>query len=341
MASTRDFFIKRLNKVSAIVPTHWLIALTNQKVVLPFYHAISDEKLLHIQHLYQVKNTKEFVNDLEFLSRHFAPVDFLQFKEAITSGLKLHKPLFLLSFDDGLKEFHDIIAPILLKKGIPAVCFLNSAFIDNKSLFYKYKASVLISYLQQNQKLYDNPELKNRLGKNSMRDIESWLLSVDYANNAKLDEFASAIGCNFNEYLNSVQPYLTSGQIKKLIKDGFHFGAHSIDHPEYRFLQFDEQIKQTAESLLFIKQKFSLDYSLFSFPFTDYGVSDRFFKTINNKKIADISFGGAGLKKELYPTHFQRIAFERGKLSAGQIYKTELIYSAIQNLIGKNVIRRT
>jgi peptidoglycan/xylan/chitin deacetylase (PgdA/CDA1 family) len=315
MGSVRDFFINNVNKVSKVVSARWLISSTNQKFVLPFYHAVSDEKLPHIEQLYRVKNTSEFEKDLDFLLRHFTPVDFLQFKEIATSGARPRKPVFLLSFDDGFREFHDVIAPMLLKKGIPAVCFLNSAFIDNKDLFFRYKASLLHSHFPQ-------------------------LLSIDYNNRQKIDEYASKIDFSFQKFLLSSQPYLTSPQIEKLIRDGFHFGAHSIDHPEYRFIPFEEQLRQTSESIQFIKNKFGLNYSLFSFPFTDYGVSDRFLTTITNEKLVDVSFGGAGLKIERYPLHFQRIAFERGMLSAEEIYKTELLYSSLLRLTGRNVIHR-
>jgi peptidoglycan/xylan/chitin deacetylase (PgdA/CDA1 family) len=340
MASIRDFTIKYLSAASKVISTRLLIASTHQKLVLPFYHAVSDQKLPHIDHLYRVKTTKEFIDDLEFLLRYFTPVDVFQIRNITSESKKSCKPAFLLSFDDGLREFHDVIAPILIKKGIPAVCFLNSAFVDNRDLFFRYKASLLISYLNENPRLYSDPSINSWMARNSVSNVEQWILSVEYDNKAKLDELAAVIGYNYHEYLNAVQPYLTTVQINKLIKDGFHFGSHSIDHPVYRFISFAEQLKQTSESLQYIRNTFNLNYSLFAFPFTDYQVSDRFFQTIFSNNIVDLSFGGAGLKKERYPGHFQRIAFERGKLKAKDIYKVESIYSALQSIIGKNVIHR-
>ena len=341
MASLRDFSIKYLHVLGKVFPTQWLIKATNQKYILPFYHAVSDQPLPHIDHLYRSKNVKEFINDLEFILQHFTPVDYKQFTEIAASKQRPQKPVCLLSFDDGLREFHDVISPLLINKGIPAVCFVNSAFIDNKSLFFKYKASLLISLLRENKKSFDQSALNRWVAENQIRDIESWLLLVDYAHQKKLDEFASRIGYDFRSYLDSVQPYLTAQQIEKLISDGFHFGAHSVDHPEYRFIPFQDQIKQTTDSIQFIKDQFDLNYSLFAFPFTDYGVSDKFFQTIFGDKIVELSFGGAGLKKERYTSHFQRIAFERGTLRAKEIYKIEMIYSAMQSMLGKGVIRRT
>ena len=50
----------------------------------------------------------------------------------------------VLSFDDGLVECHQVIAPLLMTKGVPATFFLNNHFIDNRDLFFRYKASLII-----------------------------------------------------------------------------------------------------------------------------------------------------------------------------------------------------
>jgi peptidoglycan/xylan/chitin deacetylase (PgdA/CDA1 family) len=335
MPSPRDLFLKYFNITSKVVSTKWLLNITDQRSVLPFYHAISDQPLPHIDNLYRVKTVNEFESDLEFLLKHFEPVDFWQFKQIATAGRKGKKPVFLITFDDGLKEFHDIIAPILVKNGIPAVCFLNAAFIDNKDLFFKYKASLLVSHLRENEHLTGSPAVTEWKRENSVDDVTSWLLSVKYVDRHRLNDFAFAAGYNFNEYLKSVKPYLTTPQIERLIRDGFHFGAHSIDHPEYWLLPFSEQIRQTSESTDFVRKKFSLNYGLFSFPFSDYQVSDDFFKAVMSTGMVDLTFGCAGLKQDVHPFHIQRIAFEKGKLPAKEIYKTELIYTTLQGLIGR------
>ena len=52
--------------------------------------------------------------------------------EAVEGSGKLDRRCLHLTFDDGFRELHDVVAPILLRKGIPATFFVNSAFIDNK-----------------------------------------------------------------------------------------------------------------------------------------------------------------------------------------------------------------
>src|SRR5690606_32409726 len=131
------------------------------------------------------------------------------------------------------------------------------------------------------------------------------------------DELTKIINLDFYQYLTEEKPYLTSGQVFSLISQGFHFGSHSCDHPEYRFLSLEEQLKQTKKSTEYICNKFSLNYKTFAFPFTDYGVTKDFFDAVYKKeKFLDISFGCAGIKTDSTPLHIQRVPFEMNNLSA-------------------------
>lgn len=342
MAGFRNRFIKMFNILGNSIPSKFLLNITNQRLIFPFYHIISDENVPHIKHLYSIKNEKKFTQDLDFLLKLYEPIDFISLQELNLKKKRPGKPSFLLTFDDGLKEFHDVVAPILIKKGVPAVCFLNSGFIDNKDLFYRYKTSLLIDYLENNPKILTDKNVIDWISaqSNGEKDFKKLLLSISYQNKNYLDDLANLINYNFKDYLSINKPYLTSNQINSLKNSGFHFGAHSVDHPEYRFLDFDEQIRQTKESIETICTQFSLDYKTFSFPFTDYEVSRQFFDKIHNEHIVDITFGCAGQKKEVFSNHFQRISFEMDDLSAKEIYNTELLYFIVKALMGKNTIKR-
>lgn len=337
MAGFRDRFIYSVNKGSSIIPTKLLQKVSDQRLILPFYHAVSDEEMPHIKHLYPIKGVEAFINDLDFLLKYHTPIDYNEFQELSGNNKQPDKPSFLLSFDDGLKEFHDIIAPVLLQKGIPAICFLNSAFIDNKALFYRYKSSLLID------KIRKEPGLINKfqaLSGGSSSKIVQNILSITYQNKELLNELAKLIEYSFNDFLSNRSPYLTSEQIRSLINQGFHFGAHSIDHPEYQCIELQEQLRQTKESLQYICNMFSIDYKAFSFPFTDYNVSKKFFFHLKANDIADNTFGCAGQKRDIIPNNFQRIPFEMADLSGKQILNSELLYYLLKMPFGENIIKR-
>jgi len=185
MAGFRKIIIHGLGKSVSIIPTKLLTKLSNQRLILPFYHSVSDKELPHLKHLYPIKGVKEFITDLDFLLSHFVPVDYHEFLKLARNKDQKGKCAFLLSFDDGLKEFHDIIAPILLKKGIPAICFVNSGFIDNKDLFFRFKASLLVEEFTR------NPKLLKETGSffKDSQDFRSDILSVNYQNKKILEQY--------------------------------------------------------------------------------------------------------------------------------------------------------
>ena len=309
------------------------------------YHLISDDNVIHIKHLYKIRSLKQFEEDLEFFVREFNILTVHDLRTDEQWGRIPEKGGFLLSFDDGLREFHDIVAPVLLKKGLSAICFLNTDFIDNKDLFYRYKASILVENLR-----------KKKLHKQDILKIKAWcinnnlewdehgrfLLSIAYQDRAQLNELADLFSVDLREYLNIYKPYLTTTQITSLIKQGFVFGAHSIDHPYFQDISADQQIHQITRSMTEIDRKFQQDYRLFSFPFTDYGLSAGLFKTIFNavQPVADLTFGCAGLKKDITERHIQRIPLESGTFSASEIISGEYLYFMFKALFNRNKISR-
>lgn len=291
-----------------------LVHKTEQRLVLPFYHLVSDETPKHVQHLYKARSIERFKEDLDFLLKHYKSISLQELITLNKSGKAITENCFHITFDDGLKEFYTVVAPILKERGVHATVFLNSNFIDNKELFFRFKASIIFEET-------GNPEV----------------LKLKYSEQYVLDRLANELGVDFNSYLAKHQPYLTSKQIKELIGEGFTFGAHSKDHPLYKDLDFAEQRSQTQESLVTIKSQFNLEYSVFSFPFTDDGVTQQLFNKI--AEFTDLTFGCAGIKEDSAKNHLQRIPMETEQ-SGKEIIKAEYLYCLIKQKAGKNKIIR-
>ena len=299
---------------STIYSLEGLARKTKQRLILPFYHLVSDETPKHVQHLYAARSIERFKEDLDFLLKHYNSISLEELITLNKSGKAIIDNCFHITFDDGLKEFYTVVAPILKERGVHATVFLNADFIDNAALFYRFKASILFDELQNDE-----------------------LLNLKYADKFILDGLANEHKVDFDAYLKKHQPYLTSEQIKELIGEGFTFGAHSKDHPLYKDLDFAEQLSQTQESLATIKSQFNLEYSVFSFPFTDDGVLQQLFNKIS--EFTDLTFGCAGIKEDSASNHLQRIPMETSE-SGKEIIKTEYLYCLIKQKIGKNKIIR-
>jgi len=269
--------------------------ITKKRIVLPFYHTVAEHSLSHIKHLYRMKTVTEFRKDLEFLLKNYQPIDMETLYHLHINKVVPKKTFFHLTFDDGLKEAYEVVAPILLEKGVPATFFVNSAFVNNKALFYRYHASLSIENLSRKGELTDK--------------LKTELLMCQYQEREKLFQYFSPQ--QVADFLNTEQPYLTAEQIQTLSKQGFTIGAHSIDHPYYHQIPLAEQLRQTRESLDFVATVVNQKLRLFAFPFTDFKVSKDFFKEIQPD--VDLCFGTANLKNDEIPFNLQRVAGERDR----------------------------
>lgn len=293
---------------------------------LPFYHLVSNKRLPHILN-YNFRDTREFENELDFFLKYFNPVSL----EYIYQKKGFSDKVFHVSFDDGLRECAEVVSPILLKKGIPATFFVNTAFVDNKALFHKYKASLILSELKKNthikaaQYLFENGFQGNRL------------LTIPANMENILDETAEMLGLDFKDFLKNEKPYLSTKQILELKEKGFTIGAHSKDHQEFWKITEEEQFTQIKESMHWIEKNIQPEIRAFSFPFTDDGISKELFRKVKNEDICDLTFGTAGLKYDEIENHFQRYPMEiNGNFR--QNLKAEYVYFWLRKIIGKETV---
>ena len=327
------------------IPQSILTNVTGHHFLFPFYHTVSNHPLPHVDQVYRVRSLARFTRDLDFLTRHFKPVGLDELGAFRNGERKPSKPCMFLTFDDGLSGIYDIVAPELLKRGIPAAFFINTNFIDNQDLFFRYKASLILDRLEHNK--YPRAVLENfqrrfhlvRAGKVNVREL---VLGVTYPRRAELDEMAKLVDLDFTAFLKVKKPYLTSIQISELAHSGFYIGAHSKDHPLFTDLAMDEQLSQYQESLKLVQREFGLTYGLFSFPFQDNGVSASFFEALSAEGMPplDATFGTAGLKEDPVDFHFQRVPMERENIPASLILKGEQVYYLLKSLFGRHKMNR-
>ncbi len=301
---------------------------------LPVYHCVSDENLPHLQNIIQYKNVKQFEQDLDYFLKYFQFVNWREFKDFIKGSFKPKKKIALLTFDDGLREFYDVVLPILERKGIYAVNFINPEFVDNKNLMFRCKASLLVDKIKKKNDI--NPKVFSILKteENSISEI----LKISYLQQNLLDQLAEILEIDFNSFLNQQKPYMTLHQLKSVTEKGFGISSHSWDHPLYNELSINQQLESCNQTFTYLKQNDFL-YESFAFPFTDFGVEKAFFDQLFTNPELFCSFGTAGIKFDSVPQNFQRIPFETSE-TAEITLKKEMAYFKLKKIFNKNKIAR-
>jgi peptidoglycan/xylan/chitin deacetylase (PgdA/CDA1 family) len=325
--------------VFARLPRSLLLKLAGVNPAVVYYHVVSDEAVAHVKHLYRFRNVAEFKDDLDTFARMYRPISLAELLEAVKEGKALPTNAVLVTFDDGFREVYDVAAPILQAKGIPAVFFLATAFLDNRGMAHHNKISLLIERLAELGAKAPHKEISQRLDQAgvSASNLCARLLSLEYGQSKLVDEVAALLDYDLSAYLCKNRPYLTSSQVRDLLARGFAVGAHSVDHPLYSALPLEAQIAQTVESVQALRRSFALNYSAFAFPHGDRGVASEFFERMFGQGDLDISFGSAGLVRESFPRHFQRFTVEyaagRAEYSVGRAYARSIYRRALGHQI--------
>lgn len=321
-----------------------LYTITQQKLVLPFYHAVSNDAPPYLKHLYKVRSVKQFENDLNSLLKYYEPISIEQLLSHVQGVRKIKKPSFFISFDDGLKEFKEFAFPLLQKKGIPSALFVNTSFVDNKQLFFRFKASLLLDFISENK----NEKLINEANEafssivNTVDNLSDFIKGIKYDQAIFLDNLADLFQIDFKHFLEQNKPYLSKTDLQEMANQGVHIGAHSKDHPLFSALTDDEKFNQITDSVSWVKNNLNQSINSFSYPFTDYEVSGDFFKKVFNNETprVDLTFGTAGIKNEHFKQHLQRIPIEDYSHEILQILRMQYMYYLAKVPFFKNTIKR-
>jgi hypothetical protein len=171
--------------------------------LLPYYHMVSDDRVPHVSPLYRFRTVKEFKADLDCLLRGRKAISASDFIDSIqATGLPPRRSC-LLSFDDGFREMHDIVAPILKEKGAAAIFFLTSSTVDNPTLCLHQKISLLLDSSEKGHR-FPLSEVNQVLVKHGMADLSraSDLAKIPWRQRAAVDELGEICGVDTRRNIN-------------------------------------------------------------------------------------------------------------------------------------------
>ncbi|MDH3943302.1 MAG: polysaccharide deacetylase family protein, partial [Anaerolineae bacterium] len=137
-----------LRRGVALVPLGLLRRWMPRELTALFYHAVSDEEMPHVEHLYPPLSVAQFEASLVYLKRHFNPVGYDDVHRWFSDGVDLPERAVHLSFDDGFGECCRVVMPLLQKHGVSCTFFVTTDWIDNRAMFYRNKVSLCIGALR-------------------------------------------------------------------------------------------------------------------------------------------------------------------------------------------------
>lgn len=232
------------------------------------YHCVSNDYLLHLKNVINYKNEKDFEKDLDYLSKKFQFLDWDFFKKNYKKTFA--KPIALLTFDDGLMEFKEIVLPILIRKGIYAINFINPAFVDSNKIMFRFKASIIVDEIKW---LTKKPWVLNGENKNlnyqfsAYDKIFEFLFIKTFENNEltgvlflsvrnKTLKLLKIFGNDYEAFAENIYRYILKNKINNFIC--FDENINTILRKKYSLFTKERFRKFIMEKAL--KQKLSEDF---------------------------------------------------------------------------------
>lgn len=311
-----------------------------QELFVPLYHMVSDEPPVHVRAIYDSHTVRSFETQLDQLLRHFTPVALADVAASRRGELVLPPRAMLVTFDDALREVAEHAAPVLARKGVPAVMFVTTGFLDNRGLMYSHEIAVILDRLGRGLMPALQATLSRALGcPDAPAAIAAAVRAVTYPERHRLGELAGLLELDFADYARRARPYSTVAELRELAARGFTMGGHSVDHPKYRTLTFAEQVQQTTTCMAVVTEHFAPATKAFAFPFGDLDVTERFFADMHASGTFELSFGTANLRDDI-DGHFQRVSMDRRRGPADQHLSRVYSERWLRRLAGRNRLQR-
>jgi peptidoglycan/xylan/chitin deacetylase (PgdA/CDA1 family) len=310
----------RKNVKSAIyaLPMPALVALAPREVICLFYHVVSDQPVIHTDHLYTHRPLELFEKDLQFLAQSYAPVAYDELRRNREERRPLPKNAVHLSFDDGFAECYHLARPLLLKYNIPCTFFLTTDFIDNQRMYYRNQVSLCLEKFQgaapaEQTAVLERLNTEFGAGIPDWSGFEAWAKSL--LDEGQVERLCQVVGVDVPAYLDQRQPYLTRGQVRELLADGFTIGAHSRRHFKLGRLTQEQAAQEIVESCLAVGGMTGSAGVPFSFPNSGDGLDRDFLARLRQEhRAVGLYFDTKGLRQDR-PFIVNRIWAEAPKFS--------------------------
>ncbi len=263
---------------SQAFPLRMFSRLLAPDVVAFCYHAVSEQPLPHVTHIYRHKTPDQFRSDLDFIRSEFNVVSYEELQSPPRRRARDRRKKALITFDDGLAECHSVVRPLLLSQGVPAIFFITTTFVGNRSLYYRHKVSLCIdaclrldhreaaAVAHEAGTICDIPDC-------SLQQLMTWLQRAPARDEPLIDRICTVLGIDTSAFLARVQPYLTEHQIRGLAADGFSIGAHGITHARLGACPDEQKKQEILDSCAAVAAMVGKSEIPFAFPFNGLGVN--------------------------------------------------------------------
>ena len=259
----------------------------NKYLILMYHRVIPLKEATPILQAGMYVEPETFDMHLYYLKKHFRIIPFNELIFCLNdkSYNKCHKPICILTFDDGWYDFYKYAYPILTSQKVPATVFLPTKYIGTESRFWTDQLANLL--LQKNiiKKRYFN--MKNtetehlevienidRINGTIDFQIEQAISILKKYSDEEIHIIIKTMGKKWNgDDISIGRAFLTWEEVREMMESKLIiFGSHTHNHNMLTHLtdrKIINELIQSKEKLLFEKAV-KTDFIPFSYPNGNY-----------------------------------------------------------------------
>lgn len=213
----------------------------------------------------------EFERDLRFLRKRCVVLSLDEALESLRKG-RVPDNAVVLTFDDGYKDNHDVILPLLEEHRLPAAIFLSAGLLDGAGEFWFNRLIECVYHT-------DRPEWKEgvpgegfplRTDREKASAIQALAVRLkdmpEPEKQAALDRLEAAL-CPQRDKSRPLLPMLSWEGARRLAASPWvTVGAHSLTHPILTRIPPEEAEREILGSLALIREKTGTEPRHFAYP---------------------------------------------------------------------------
>jgi len=202
------------------------------------YHGVIRNAKRDLQPLYQnTVSITDFERQIDYLARNFQTLSLADFAKRLSHDETLPRKAALITFDDGYRNNVELAAPILRRKGVPAVFHLATSYIGSRRTLWPDE--VLLRILD-----WKTPRITVPGGEETGVPV-AFIDRIQLASRIKQrcktltpqcrEQYLSALRDVTPEvpshYDEEAHTFMTWDEARTLTSTGFELGSHTVTHP--------------------------------------------------------------------------------------------------------------
>jgi peptidoglycan/xylan/chitin deacetylase (PgdA/CDA1 family) len=220
-------------------------------LVLAYHGILSSEKGEPFMYHHTVE---EFESHLDWLGARCTPANLADFLRWKHGEWQPRKPPVLITFDDGYRNNATLAAPLLTRKGFPALFFVTTGYVEGDSVLWPEE--VFERVLAWNGRSVEDPAGRFRVVPEEPATREELALEIVEAckdcSDTRRREFLAYLAGETplcNPLQDPVaQEIMSWDDVRALAAAGFDLGSHTVTHAILSNVSPDQLVRELCDS---------------------------------------------------------------------------------------------